>query len=58
MKKVKGLSKEQQQQQQQQQQQENQLIDTDYSMVITRGNGGCGDVEGKEGINGNGRRLD
>ena len=35
------------------------LIDRDNSTVITRGEGPCREVEkGKEGINGDGRRLD
>ena len=35
------------------------LTGIDYSMVMTRGEGGWGDVEdGKGGINGDGRRLD
>ena len=35
------------------------LIDTDNSMVITRGKGEWGDIEGGKGaINGDGRRLD
>ena len=37
---------------------EKNLIDTDNSMVITRGKGGWGEVEeGKEGINGDEKRL-
>ena len=35
------------------------IIDTDNSLVITRGKGGKEEVEeGKAGINGNGRRFD
>ena len=35
------------------------LIDTDHSMVITKGNGRWGEIEeGTAGINGDGRNLD
>ena len=48
VKKVKGLSKKK----------KKPLIDTDNSVVITRGKGGWREVEeSKEGINGDGRRL-
>ena len=47
MKKVEGLSKKK----------KKSLTDTDSSMVITGGKGGSGEVEGRGGINGDGRRL-